>query len=77
MKAYASMIVFDSRDIRLSVAATKEQIREDLLEFYNDNADEWEMPRVDDTVPLEALIYLIENDAGYTVVVEETWVMAA
>jgi hypothetical protein len=73
MKAFASMVIFDRRDIRLSVATTEDRLRADLVEFYNDSCDDDDQ-HIDPDTPLEEVKGAIEEQLGHAVIIEETWV---
>ena len=71
MNVYTSVIVFDHGDVRVSVAKTREDIRQDLIEFHNDNT---ELTFVKPSENLEAVIGRINDEFGWSVIVEPNWV---
>ena len=75
MNAYASMIIFDRRDIRLTVATSKDDLRDDLVEFFNDNAEEWEVDELPEGTTLEEAAEAIREEFGHAVLIENTYVI--
>lgn len=75
MNAYASIIIFDRADIRLSVAVTEEAIRYDLVEFFNDQADDDpDLDLLEDDATLDETVEAIREELGHAVLIEQTYV---
>jgi hypothetical protein len=77
MNAYASMVVFDTRDIRLSVAASEEAIRNDLLEFANDQLTDADLDELPESTGLDEIAQTLLEEFGWHVLTEPTFVMGA
>lgn len=77
MHAVASMIVYDSGDIRLNVAATLDALRADLIEYYNEQAEDWELEPLPEDATMPQVQAAISENMGHGCLIQDTWVVAA
>lgn len=70
MKAYATIIVFDQADIRLSVATDINTLRRDLIEFILENEEQ-----IAPDATFDEACAAVAEVCGHRVLFEETWIM--
>ena len=76
LNVHTSMIVFDHNDIRLSIFQSADDLRQDLIEFFNENCAEWDGVKVlPGNTALDEARGAISEELGYSVLIEENGVV--
>lgn len=71
---FASMVVFDTNDIRLSISTDEDALRSDLIEFYNDCLIDEGDDGLDPDASIDELQFAFADHIGANVIIEENGV---